>query len=270
MGLTLPRVGIVGGTGRMGSWLTRLLEGRGLTVLCAGRKTDLSPVEMAQKCEVVVISVPIAETERVIREIGPLVPEDGLLMDLASLKKGPVEAMLKYSGAQVVGIHPLFGPELKPNSALRVAICPGRGEMGLKWITDIFLDERFEVTLFEPEEHDRMMGLIQGVNHFSTLALALCISRSGFELEDLVKGSTQTFHQRLGRIRSTMGQPAELFGSLLMDNPAAGEFIEHYLQSVEQLIRITRAKDQKAFGELFESLKTVFGTGCVEEREITT
>jgi prephenate dehydrogenase len=221
---------------------------------------------MVRQCDVVVISVPIAETVRVIREIGPLVSEDGLLMDLASLKKGPVEAMLKYSRAQVVGIHPLFGPEIKSNSGLRVAICPGRGERGLKWITDIFFVEGFKVTVLEPEEHDRMMGLIQGVNHFSTLALALCINRSGFELEDLVNGSTQTFHQRLERIRSTMGQPAELFGSLLMDNPAAREFIEHYLESVEQLIRIIRTKDQKAFGELFESLKRVFGAGCVGER----
>jgi len=45
---------------------------------------------MAQKSDVVVVSVPIADTVRVIREIGPLVPGEGLLMDLASLKAGPV------------------------------------------------------------------------------------------------------------------------------------------------------------------------------------
>ena len=48
-----------------------------------------------------------------------------------------------------------------------------------------------------------------------------------------------------------------------MDNPEAGEFIELFLQSAEQLIRITRAKDQKAFRELFESLKRVFDVGGV-------
>jgi prephenate dehydrogenase len=56
-------------------------------------------------------------------------------------------------------------------------------------------------------------------------------------------------------------QPGELFGSLLMDNPAAGEFIEQYLESVESLIQITRNGDREAFGELFNSLKDVFGAG---------
>ena len=35
---------------------------------------------------------------------------NALIMDLTSLKKEPVEAMLKYSEAEVIGIHPLFGP----------------------------------------------------------------------------------------------------------------------------------------------------------------
>jgi prephenate dehydrogenase len=261
MGLTHPKVGIVGGTGRMGSWLALLLEGRGLTVLRTGRKTDLTPSEMARQCDVVVISVPIADTVRIIKEIGPLVSEKGLLMDLTSVKKAPVETMLKYSRAEVVGVHPLFGPDSGSSSDLRIAVCPGRGHEGRNWIIDIFRDEGFQVVTLEPEKHDRIMGIVQGVNHFSTLALAHCISRSGIEIDHLVNVSTFTFNQRLGRIRSILEQPGELFGSLLMDNPAAGEFIEQYLESVESLIRITRNGDREAFGELFNSLKDVFGAG---------
>jgi prephenate dehydrogenase len=262
MGLTHPRVGIVGGTGRMGSWLALLLEARGLAVLRTGRKTDLTPSEMAQQCDVVVISVPIADTVRVIKEIGPLVSENGLLMDLTSVKKAPVEAMLKYSRAEVVGVHPLFGPDSGSNSDLRIAVCPGRGHEGPNWVIDTFRDEGFRVVTLEPEEHDRIMGIVQGVNHFSTLALALCISRSGIETDRLMNVSTYTFNQRLGRIRSIVEQPGELFGSLLMDNPAAGDFIERYLESVESLIQVTRKGDRKAFGELFHSLKKVFGASA--------
>lgn len=258
MGLTHPKVGIVGGTGRMGSWLAGLLEGCGFTVLRAGRKTNLTPTEMARQCDVVVISVPIADTVRIIKEIGPLVSEKGLLMDLTSVKKESLEAMLKYSRAEVVGVHPLFGPDIKSNSGLRIAICPGRGERGLNWITGIFRGEGLTVTFMEPEEHDRMMGIIQGAHHFSTLALALFISRSGYKIGDLVNGSTQTFHQMLDRIRSILKQPTELFGSLLMDNPAGEKFIEQYLESAERLIQITRRGDKEAFGELVQSLKIFF------------
>jgi prephenate dehydrogenase len=243
----------------MGAWLTRLLEKRGLSVLRASRRTELTPAEMAQKSNVVVVSVPIADTVRVIREIGPLVPEEGLLMDLASLKVRPVEAMLEYSRAQVVGLHPLFGPDVTLDKDLRVAVCPGRGKSGQKWITEILRDEGMKIAVLEPQEHDRLMGLIQGVNHLSTLALADCISRSGFGRETLVGASTQTFEQRLDRIASMLGQSATLFGSLLMNNPAAEGPMDDYLQSVKRLMEMVQNGDQQAFEDMYESLKEYFG-----------
>ena len=115
-----------------------------------------------------------------------------------------------------------------------------------------------KVTVLSPEKHDHIMGLIQGVNHFSTLALASCISRSGLNFEDVLSCSTQTFNDRIERIRSVLEQPADLFGSLLMDNPEADEFIDVYLQAVEELVQIIRQRDKAAFGKLFESLKKVF------------
>ena len=259
MGLTTPVVGIVGGTGKMGAWMARLLEKRGLSVLRAGRRTELTPAEMAQKSDVVVVSVPIADTERVIREIGPLVPEEGLLMDLASLKAGPVAAMLEYSRAQVVGLHPLFGPEVTSDRDLRVAVCPGRGESGRKWIMEILLEEGMKTVVLDPQRHDQLMGLVQGVNHLSTLALADCIRRSGFGREELIDGSTLTFEQRLDRITAMFRQSATLFGSLLMNNPAAEGPMENYLQSVKRLMQIVQSGDQQAFEDLYDSLKEYFG-----------
>ena len=242
----------------MGSWFADLMEPVASEVFCVGRKTGITPVEMAKQCDVVVISVPIADTVKVIRELGPLVSENGLLMDLTSIKKGPVEAMLKYSHAEVVGAHPLFGLNIGADSKFRIALCPGRGQKGLNWLKGVLTDADLSVTVLPPQEHDDMMGLIQGVNHFSTLALGLCISRSGFKLEDLKNCSTQTFKERLDRISSILGQPAELFGSLLMDNTQAGKFIDRYLHAAKDLANMSRKKDKDAFEYFFEMLKEFF------------
>lgn len=258
MGLDFSRVGIVGGTGRTGAWLARLLEGRGTEVLIAGRSTPLKPADMARQCRVVVISVPIADTIKVIKEIGPLVAPEGLIMDLTSVKSEPVKAMLKFSPAQVVGVHPLFGPNVTSPGGLRIALCPGRGEEGLNLVRDVFQEEGYSTSIIDPEEHDRLMGIVQGVNHLSTLALALCISRSGFKPERLKEISTLTFSDRFDRIRALLDQPAELFGSLLMDNPLADEFKDHYLSAVEKFIRLTNLRDREKFEEIYESLKQYF------------
>jgi len=253
-----PTVGIVGGAGRMGSWFAELMERQGFTVLRSDLGTELTPQAMAVRCDVVVVSVPIAETLKVIREIGPLLPENGLLMDLTSVKKAPLEAMLGHSAAQVVGLHPLLGPEGGFNSGGRVVVCPGRGESGLSWITQVLQQSGLTPVYLDAEEHDRMMGLIQGANHFSTLALALAVNRSGFEVSNLSRCATETFRERLERIRFMMEQPVELFGSLLMDNPAAAEFSEQYLEGARGLLEIIVTKDKQAFSNLFASLRETF------------
>jgi prephenate dehydrogenase len=258
VGLDFSRIGIIGGNGKTGGWLARMLENRGIEVLIASRSTPLKPVDMARKCKVVVISVPITNTIQVIKEIGPLVPREGLLMDLTSVKKGPVEAMVKYSEAQVVGIHPLFGPNITSPDGLRIALCPGRGEEGLNWINKTFQEEGYLTSIIEPEEHDRLMGIVQGVNHLSTLALALCISRSGFHPERLKEISTVTFNDRFERIRALLDQPAELFGSLIMDNPLSNEFIEDYLSAVEEFIRLANKSNRKEFEQIYRSLQQYF------------
>jgi prephenate dehydrogenase len=168
--------------------------------------------------------------------------------------------MLKYSRAEVVGAHPLFGPKERLIKGQKMVICPGRGERGLKWLRGILKKAGIRVVVMDPEVHDRIMGLIQGVNHFSALALALCISRSGFSLDDVLRCPTQTFNRRIDRIRAIVGQPSELFESLLMDNPGAEEFIEQYLDAVEGMIEITRECNTEAFRGLFNSLKTFFKT----------
>ena len=253
-----PVVGIVGGLGRMGSWFAELMERQGHSVLRSDLHTDLSPAAMTPRCDVVVISVPISETLSVIREIAPLVAERGLLMDLTSVKRAPLEAMLACSTAQVVGLHPLLGPEAGSNSGGRVVVCRGRGESGLAWITGMLERSGLQVVHLEAEEHDRMMGLIQGAHHFSTLALALSIGRSGFRVSDLSRCSTETFSERLERIRSMMEQPADLFGSLLMDNLAAAEFSERYLKAAGELFEMISKGDRGAFKEVFGSLRGVF------------
>jgi len=169
--------------------------------------------------------------------------------------------MLRHSAAQVVGLHPLLGPEAGFNAGGRVVVCRGRGASGLRWITDILERSGLKAVNLDAGEHDRMMGLIQGAHHFSTLALALAVSRSGFDLSNLSRCATETFRERMERIRFITEQPEELFGSLLMDNPAAAEFSEEYLEGARGLLRIIRTKDKQGFSNLFTALREMFRSG---------
>ena len=84
------------------------------------------------------MAVPISATADIIKRVGPLLTKDQLLMDLTSLKREPVKLMLANSNAQVIGCHPLFGPQLKDVSGQNVVLCPARGKKWLGWLKGVF------------------------------------------------------------------------------------------------------------------------------------
>ena len=120
-------IGIIGGTGGIGRWFAAFFEKEGHTVHVSGRDTGLRPAQMAEACPVVIVSVPIGVTEAVIREMGPHMKKDSLLMDLTSLKAGPVRAMLEASASEVIGLHPLFGPGVPVPGGAECRALPGQG-----------------------------------------------------------------------------------------------------------------------------------------------
>src|SRR5512136_573051 len=99
------KAGIIGGTGKMGGLFAGVLARAGWEVMVSGRSTHLTIRELADRTDLVMVSVPIRETVPVIRAIAPHLRADQVLCDLTSLKVVPVRAMLE-SRAQVIGFHP--------------------------------------------------------------------------------------------------------------------------------------------------------------------
>ena len=253
-----PKVAVIGGTGRMGTWFSHILEPHCREIIRVGRSNPITS-DQAAACDVLVFSVPIKEIVKVIRKIAPLVSEDAMLMDLTSIKAKPMAAMLHYSRAEVVGAHPLFGPGKMGESKKTCVLCEGRGEAGMVWIRKILESSGVNVLVSTPEVHDHVMGMIQGANHFASLAFAICMARSGYSIDTLEGFATPAFQTRMDRVKNMMGQPGELFGSLLMENPSALGFVSDYLEGAREILAMVKQGDTKEFGKRFESLKSYFG-----------
>jgi chorismate mutase/prephenate dehydrogenase len=127
-------VAVVGGHGRIGALVARLFGDLGHRVLVCDLDTELGAEEAAAAADVTVVSVPIEHTEAVIRAVGPHVPGHGLLMDVTSVKQGPVRAMLEATRASVVGTHPMFGASVHSLQGQRVVLCRGRGDAWADWV----------------------------------------------------------------------------------------------------------------------------------------
>ena len=176
------KAGIIGGTGKMGRLFAPVFERAGYEILVSGRSTALTNEELAETCDIVIVSVPIRDTVRVIGEIAPVMRDDQLLCDFTSLKVAPVAAMLR-SKAQVIGLHPMFGPTVSSIAGQTIVVCPARTtDAALDYLQGIFTREGAVCTLATPEEHDRMMAVVQGLTHFVTICMADTIRRLGTDI----------------------------------------------------------------------------------------
>ncbi len=237
-------IGIIGGTGGIGRWFAAFFEKEGHTVHVSGRDTGLRPAQMAEACPVVIVSVPIGVTEAVIREVGPHVKKDSLLMDLTSLKAGPVRAMLEASASEVIGLHPLFGPGVPALEGQNVVLCPARGSRWLPWVRDTLGKKGATLIETTPERHDEIMAVVQALNHLNTLVLGLSIREAGISREELERFSTPLFRARLAAVENLFSHP-QLYAEIIAGNPHASEilrFHERAIGTVKSLIGETGAK----------------------------
>jgi len=243
-------IGIIGGTGGIGKWFASFFEKEGYAVHISGRQTGMGMKEMAIKCRAVIVSVPIGITCEVIEQIGPFMPEESLLMDFTSLKEKPVKSMLRYSRSEVMGCHPLFGPDIESIAGQNIVFCPGRISEWSDWPMGLFKNKGARIIEASPEEHDKMMAVVQGLNHFDTIAMGIAIKESGVDILKLKSFSTPLFKTKLDIIEKIFNSNSRLYAEILTLNPYLNSILDQYEKNVTALKELVKNRD---IGGLMES-----------------
>ena len=236
-------IGIVGGTGGIGKWFAAFFTAEGYPVHVTGRSTGMPLPELAAACRIVIVAVPIGVTLDVIREVGPLLSEETLLMDLTSLKEKPVRAMLAASRAEVIGCHPLFGPDAPFLAGQNIVLCPARGGRWLDFLQRIFVKNGARVTVTTPAEHDRMMSLVQGLTHMETVLMGLTLRDAGVEASALDPFSTPVFRTKQAIVGKVFDARPELYAGLIAGNGNMPKILEIYEKNLSALKRLILAGD---------------------------
>lgn len=245
-------IGIIGGTGGIGRWFVDFFEKEGYTVHVSGRRTGMDMDEMAQKCQVVIVSVPIGVTTQVIEQVGPKMKKESLLMDFTSLKEEPVKAMLECSNSEVMGCHPLFGPDVSSIEGQNIVFCPARTVKWSNWPKDIFRKRGAHVFETTPEDHDEMMAIIQGLNHLNTITMGLALRETGVDLTELKKFSTPIFDTKLAIIEKIFTNNPQLYAEIISLNPHIYKILDIYEKTLARLKNLIGRKDTKGLTKLLK------------------
>ncbi|PSD02359.1 bifunctional chorismate mutase/prephenate dehydrogenase, partial [Klebsiella pneumoniae] len=121
----LRPVVIVGGGGQMGRLFEKMLTLSGYQVRILEKNDWARAADIVADAGMVIVSVPIHTTVETIGRLPPL-PADCILVDLASVKAEPLQAMLAAHQGPVLGLHPMFGPDSGSLAKQVVVYCDGR------------------------------------------------------------------------------------------------------------------------------------------------
>jgi len=245
----------------MGQWFAGLLRKEGCTVHVCGRKTKLQIIELARLCNVIVVAVPISATADIIKQVGPLLSKEVLLMDLTSLKYEPVKLMLANSKAEVIGCHPLFGPQLKDASGQNVILCPARGKKWMGWLKGVFKKNKMNVLEATPEKHDKMMAIVQVLNHFSTITLGTALAKTNIPLSEISKYSTPILRTKLEIVKKIFTESPELYIDIIMGNLQTGKMLDIYEKSLKDIRGKIKSCEKDKFKEtVTRTAKKLYGS----------
>lgn len=247
-----PTIGIIGGSGKMGQWFATFFQEQGIPTIIAGRKTKLSPKELAKKSDIVIVSVPISETQNVIKKIIPYLHNDALLTDTTSFKVMPMEAM-KTATCATLGMHPLFGPSAQQNQGLKIVFCKQKNNQYKTFLEKLFTNAGIEIIYMSPEEHDYQMAYIQAFTHAINLLYAKII----FEQKNVLKNKLHTpiFALQSLVMGRVLHQDMELISSIQFYNPYFEPVLEALLNQGKKLRQIIEKEDEKEFIEMFKEEK---------------
>ena len=258
-------VGIVGIKGRFG----RMLEGFFIRLGCRVIGSDvedpdgMTNAQVVAGSKVVIFSVPIEDTPAVIRSVLSGVREDQLLMDVTSIKRPAVEAMLE-SGAQVVGFHPMFRPEVSFDGQT-VVVCPARLIVPhwKTWIVNVLAATGSNIKWSTASEHDGYMEVVQVIPHLANLASAALIVESGVSVEESLAFTSPFYRILLSLMGRLVSQNSGLYAAIVMENPGTLAMLERRIEIEQRLVQMIREKDYTSFEQLFTRVREHFGQKVV-------
>lgn len=249
---------IVGGHGQMGRLFTNLFELSGYSVKQTGAKDHNQLTECVKNAIAVIITVPINKTVDVIQQL-PSLPDDCVLADFTSIKQQPLDAMLTKHQGPVVGLHPMFGPDLSTLAKQVVVYCDGRKAEKCQWLMEQIALWGATLYPIPAKEHDKCMSLIQALRHFSSFAYGVNLKEETVNMEQLLALSSPIYRLELMMVGRLFAQNPELYADIIMSSQENIELIKRYHLRLGEMLNILENKDKSEFISQFNHVSEWFG-----------
>ncbi|OGG53078.1 hypothetical protein A2851_03090 [Candidatus Kaiserbacteria bacterium RIFCSPHIGHO2_01_FULL_53_29] len=184
-------------------------------------------LEETAQSDAVVFAVPIHAYEEALREIVPLMRQDSVIVDVATVKVHTVQMLKQYArGRRYIATHPVWGPESYEKCAgdirgFRIVMTDGTLSIEeYNALTAFLRGLGFDVVEMSAESHDKYIAETLFLTHF----IAQIFARAGIKR---TKVDTVSFASLMNAIEGVQ-HDQELFKDVYKYNPYCKEVLKRF------------------------------------------
>ncbi|MBW1615112.1 MAG: bifunctional chorismate mutase/prephenate dehydrogenase [Deltaproteobacteria bacterium] len=249
---------IIGGGGKLGKLFVRLFLNSGYTVKIIEKNDWENAAKTLSNASLALVSVPINSVEEVLEQI-PLLPKECVLADITSVKEKPVKKMQEIHKGPVIGLHPMFGPDVKSLVKQVIIYCPARHMGKCDWILTQFKMWGASAFEMEPAAHDRIMGYVQAVRHFTTFVLGFNLMRENINLEEIIQVCSPIYRLELIMVGRLFAQDPELYADIIFSSKKNLKLLRSLINRFNEALNWVENGDKKEFVRSFKDVYKWFG-----------
>ena len=246
----INKVGIIGGTGKMGSSFQKAFEKLSIKVLVSDIKTKDKENIILKSCDWIILSVPIDQTLSVFKSIKYKIKPTQIFSDFTSVKSILLNET-KDCNFEFISCHPLFGPlnNFNGQNIITIPISTGNEYSSIKIIFNKMGLKITEMQSFE--EHDKYMSLIQGMTHFSHVCFTTAMKKLDLDIDKVMDICSPIYQSNISFSSRITGGDENLYTNIIMDNPLNKEVIDLYLKTSNEIFDLIKNNSYNEFKENF-------------------
>jgi chorismate mutase/prephenate dehydrogenase len=252
------KVVVVGGKGQLGSVFVDLFQRSDYQVAIIEQNDWPNSEAILANASLVIVAVPIRLTSMVIHHLNNL-PKTCILADLTSIKESPLFEMKKVHAGPVVGLHPMFGPDVTGLIKQTIISCEGRNPEQYQWLIEQFEVWGAKIYPVQAHEHDQAMSMVQVMRHFSTIAYGYHLMSEGADIENLVAMSSPIYRLELIMVGRLFAQDPTLYADIIFANKDNVSMMKRFAYRFLELLEDVSLDDKDAFVDMFNNVSDWFG-----------
>ncbi len=253
------KVTVVGGRGALGRIFVDMFSKSHYSVSVFEQEDWPNAQQILHDSDLVLVAVPIKITEQVISQLSPLLPKNCILADVTSTKQKPLDAMMKNHSGPVVGLHPMFGPDVVSLVKQVVVVCDGREPEKYAWLVEQIRIWGAIVHQSTAKQHDDAMAFIQVMRHFSSFVYGAHLAGEDPDLDLLVAFSSPIYRLELAMVGRLFAQDPELYADIIFTNAESIGLLKRFRDRFDDALTLLETGNKGAFVKQFFAIGSWFG-----------